>query len=189
MAIERHPILRALARARVPILVVAATYVLAVAVGILMVHGGNGFALSYRDRIVARAHASDPARLALERGEPMKTALDDFGRNLLIGAVPTSLAGLSIIGPFPIAAFRGWVGGIVSVDWAHESRLKKRREALYYLLTLALQLIPYSLTGGAGVLLGLSLFRRRPYDQRPRWIGISREAVLDVLRVYLMLTH
>ncbi len=49
-----------------------------------------------------------------------------------------------------------------------------------------LQLVPYSLAGGVGVNLGLANLRPRPVYQGARWLGLPREALLDVLRVYLL---
>jgi hypothetical protein len=72
----------------------------------------------------------------------------------------TSVTGPAIVGPVPFAAYRGWVGGIVSVDARHVSRLSKPGTAFSYLVTVTLQLIPYILTGGAGMYLGLGAWRR-----------------------------
>lgn len=56
---DRHGIFalvtRALQRARIAILTVALTYLVSVSVGILMVHTGNKWALTYRDHIVPEA--------------------------------------------------------------------------------------------------------------------------------------
>jgi len=140
---------RALSRARMGILTVALTYMLSVALGIVMAHRGNEFALSFRDRLVARAHRSDPAAVAYQQGKRFRAAFLDFSRNLFLGAIPQTAGGLAVVLPYPVAAYRGWVGGIVSVDSRHNSRLGSWHQAIYYLLTLLLQLIPYSLAGGA----------------------------------------
>ena|SRR5713226_547615 len=179
-------VLRAVSRARTAILSIVLTYVLSVAVGIGMVHAGNRFALSYRDKLVARAGRSDPAAIALRQGNRLRAALLDFGRNLFLGAVPQTVGGLAIALPYPVAAYRGWVGGIVSVDRAHASRLAKRRSAAYYVLVLVLQLVPYSLAGGAGVNLGLTYLRSRPHGRGEKWLGLPKEAVQDVLQIYLL---
>jgi hypothetical protein len=176
--------LRAFSRARLPILTVALTYGLSVVTGLVMVHAGNDFALGYRDRIVASARAS-PIRAALERDDRWRAAVLDFAGNLL-AAASHSLAGLSVVLPYPLIAYRGWIGGIVSVDGAHVSRLAEFREGAYYLTTLALQLIPSSLTGGAGVYLGLAFLRPRPTDRGGKWLGLPKEALGDVLRIYLV---
>ena len=125
-------VLRALARARLAILTIAATYVVSVLVGAVMVHSGNRLALDYLDRLVAQAKATDPAAIALQEDDRLPAALLDFSRNLLLGAVPNTVAGAGIVLPYPLAAFRGWVGGIVSV-WSkdHTSRLANPAEAAY----------------------------------------------------------
>jgi uncharacterized membrane protein SpoIIM required for sporulation len=74
----------------------------------------------------------------------------------------------------------------VSVDARHQSRLHDPAERLYYLVTLALQLVPYTLAGGAGVQAGLAYLRRarRP---GPRWLGLPRHAVIDVAWIYVLI--
>jgi hypothetical protein len=47
------------------------------------------------------------------------------------------------------------------VDDRHQSRLASPEPAVYYLVTLVLQLVPYTLAGGAGVALGVSSRRVR----------------------------
>jgi len=116
-------ILRALSRNRIAILTVALTYAISVTIGITMVHFGNEFALSYRDSLAANARANDPAAIALRKGDKISAALLDLGRNLLLGAVPETVGGIAVVPPYPLAAYRGWVGGIVSVDDDHASRL------------------------------------------------------------------
>ncbi len=178
-------LMSALGRARVPILTMACAYALAVIVGAVMVHSGSAFALRTGDALVARAHAKDPASRALARGSRLEAAGWDFSRNLLLGAVPSTVGGLAIAIPYLTAAYRGWVGGIVSVDGHHRSRLADPAERTYYLLTLLLQLVPYTLAGGAGVRAGLA-YLRRGRAPGPLWIGLPREAVLDVLRIYVL---
>lgn len=161
------------------------TYAGAVTIGAIMVHSGNEFALRTSDRLVARAHAEDPASLALAGGHRLQAAAWDFGRNLFLGAIPSTIGGLAIGIPYLMATYRGWVGGIVSVDRSHVSRLSDSRERTYYLVTLLLQLIPYSLAGGAGVRVGLAYLRRRR-NPGPQWMGLPREAVADVLWNYVL---
>jgi uncharacterized membrane protein SpoIIM required for sporulation len=98
--------------------------------------------------------------------------------------VPNTLGGLGVVFPYPLVAFRGWVGGIVSVNDAHVSRLATLGGGAYYLVILVLQLVPYSLSTGAGINLGLSLWRKQSYYEGEKWLGFPREAVLDVLRIY-----
>jgi hypothetical protein len=179
-------ILSALSRARLAILSVALTYALSLGVGIVMVQTGNQFALAYRDKLVAGARASNPASLALQKGDRWRAALSDFGQNLLLGAVPKTIAGLSIVIPYPLVAYQGWIGGIVSVDNAHVSRLADRGEAIYYIAVVILQLIPYTLSVGAGIHLGFAYLRPQRYYPGARWLGLPREAIRDVARIYLL---
>ena len=177
-------IARAFSRARVPILTVGLTYAASVIVGIGMVHAGNSFALSTRDQIVSGAQ-SGPILTALDQNNRLLAGLLDFGGNLL-GAVSSTVAGLGVVFTYPIVAYRGWIGGIVSVDGSHLSRLASGGEAAYYLITLVLQLIPYSITGGAGVNMGIAYLKPKSYYQGNKWLGIPAEAVRDVLRIYLI---
>lgn len=178
----------ALKRARVCILTIGLTYLISVAAGIVMVSSGNKFALSYRDQLVAQASVSDPAARAIGRGEKVRAALLDFSRNLLLGAVPGTISGMGIVPPYPIAAFRGWVGGIVSVDGNRRSRLMERSARNYYLVVLILQLLPYSLTGGAGVYMGLAWYRHwRASGFRWSWKALLPPgALLDVIWIYTL---
>jgi uncharacterized membrane protein SpoIIM required for sporulation len=79
------------------------------------------------------------------------------------------------------------VGGIVSIDGNHVSRLASAYSAFYYLLTLTLQLIPYSLAGGIGINLGLTLYRVPPHYIGPKWLGFPQEALRDLARVYVII--
>ena len=176
----------ALRRARVAILSIAFLYALSLLVGTTMVQTGYQPALAYRDYIVSNAQ-SDSTLVALNSGNRLGAALRDFYGNLVLGAVPNTLGGLGVIFPYPFVAYRGWIGGIVSVNNAHVSRLATFSGAFYYLTTLVLQLLPYSLATGAGVNLGLSLWRKQTYYEGERWLGFPREAVLDVLRIYALI--
>jgi hypothetical protein len=112
----------------------------------------------------------------------------DFGRNLFLGAVPDTVSGLAVVFPYLFAAHRGWVGGIVSVTRNRSSRLATWPQALYYVSVVLLQLLPYSLAGGMGVHLGLSMLDPQPYYVGPKWFGVlPPEAVFDVLRVYCVI--
>jgi uncharacterized membrane protein SpoIIM required for sporulation len=177
-------VIRALSRARVPILTVALTYFISVVIGIVMVHTGNTFALTYRDKIVSNAQSS-PILVALHQNDRLRAAVLDFAGNLF-GAMANTIAGLGVVVAYPIVAHRGWIGGIVSIDSAHVSRLADSKEAAYYLITLVLQLVPYSMSGGAGVNLGLAYLRPKSDYQGDKWMGIPKEAIRDVLRIYLM---
>ena len=177
-------VIRALSRARVPILTVALTYFISVVIGIVMVHTGNTFALTYRDKIVSNAQSS-PILVALHQNDRLRAAVLDFAGNLF-GAMANTIAGLGVVVAYPIVAHRGWIGGIVSIDSAHVSRLADSKEAAYYLITLVLQLVPYSMSGGAGVNLGLAYLRPKADYQGDKWMGIPKEAIRDVLRIYLL---
>lgn len=169
----------ALVRARAPIALVALAHVCPLVLGGVLATAGNSFALNQRDAIVAAAQRSDTI-IAYKQNDRLKAALLDFEGNAQAAFI-TSITGLSVVGPLPIAAYRGWVGGIVSVDAQHVSRLSRPGPALYYGVTLALQLVPYILTGGAGMYLGLVAWRRRN-DASVRsvlTIRISSEAIRD----------
>ena len=130
-----------------------------------------------------RAH--DPSSRALASGHRIEAATWDFSRNLVLGAVPSTIGGLAIVIPYITATYRGWVGGIVSVDSKHRSRLGESSERTYYLVTLLLQLIPYSLAGGAGVQMGVAYLRKRR-NPGPTWLGIPKASVRDVLWIYVV---
>ncbi|HEY45069.1 MAG TPA: stage II sporulation protein M [Anaerolineae bacterium] len=177
-------ILRALRRARLPIVTFAVTYLVAILIGIVLVHIGNDFALSRRDSIIANAQTSS-ILIAFHKGNRLGAALLDFSANFL-SAVANTISGLTLVVPYPVAAYRGWIVGIVSVDSSHVSRLIDLNSALYYVLTVILQLIPYSLAGGAGVNLGLAFLWPRPSYQGEKWLGLPKEAIRDVLRIYIL---
>lgn len=152
-----------------------------------MVHAGNKFALDYRDQLVNQALQSNPASIAYVQGSNLEAALWDFAGNLVGGAFPKTISGFSVLLAYPMVIQQGWVGGIVSVHGDHTSRLREPRSAIYYLLTLFLQLVPYSLAVGAGVNVGIALFRTPPYYEGQKWLGIfPKEALHDVGRIYLI---
>ena len=178
---------RAVVRARRSILTIACTYALFIILGIVMVHAGNKSALGYRDQLVNDAVQRDPIAIAANQGYSIRAAFLDFAGNLALGAVPKTISGFAIIPPYAFVAYQGWIGGIVSVRNDHTSRLTNPRSAVYYLLTLILQVIPYSLATGAGVNAGVSLFRPQPVYQGEKWFGIfPQEAVRDVVRIYVL---
>ena len=170
----------ALGRARVPIAIVAIASVCPLVVGAVLATTGNSFALSERDRIVSAAQGSE-ITAAYQEDDRVRAALLDFGGNIE-AALITSVTGLAIVGPAPIAAYRGWVGGLVSVDARHVSRLSQPGTAFYYLVTVTLQMIPYILTGGAGMYLGLVAWRRRNDASVRSFLSlrIPGEAIRDV---------
>ena len=71
---------------------IAATYFVAVAVSIVMAHANNTAALSFRDRLVSKARTHDPGAIADAAGHRTTAAFIDLGRNLLLGAIPSTLA-------------------------------------------------------------------------------------------------
>ena len=179
-------ILPAIRRCRLPILSVAITYLLSVIIGGAMAHAGLPTAIDARNRIVGKAYnGSNTTINALQSGNRMWAALTDFGGNLFQGAVPLTLSGLGVIFPYPLIAYQGWIGGIVSVTSDGSSRLAQPYEAFYYLTTLILQLIPYSLAVGAGVQLGLAYYREHS-SGKAKWYQLPRQAALDLGRIYLL---
>ena len=107
---------QALRRARLAILSIALTYAISLMTGMVMVHTGNAFAIDYRDQLVGRGQSS-PAVVALSQNDRLRAAGLDFAGNLYAGAADT-LGGLAIVVPYPLVAYRGWVGGIVSINSA-----------------------------------------------------------------------
>lgn len=100
--------------------------------------------------------------------------------------VPSTLGGLAVILPYPVAAYRGWVGGIVSVNADHVSRLLDPSSAMYYIAVIILQILPYSLAGGAGVNMGIAYFRPKPFYTGKKWFGIPVEAIKDAAKIYVL---
>jgi hypothetical protein len=180
-------IVRARRRAKPQIITLGLTYLLTVLAGALMVHQDSHPALNYRDRLVAKARENDRASITYAKGNKLEAALWDFGQNLVLGAVPQTITGLTVVSPYAFAGYRGWVGGIVSVDGQHRTRFREWQVVAYYIVTLLLQLIPYSLAGGIGVKFGLSYFRADPaYKDSRKVMGYPVEAVKDVARVYAL---
>ena len=163
-----------------------ATYVLTIAFGIAMATAGNDSAVAQRDAVVGAAKSS-PITSANRSGEHVRAALLDFGSNLGLGGVTSTVLGISVAGVYPVVAYRGWIGGIVVLDAEHQSRLSDPGEALYYLTTLLLQLIPYSIAAGVGVRLGVGAWRqiRRPTPNT--WFGLPRDRLGDALAAYLII--
>lgn len=177
------PAIAAIRRARIAIATIAITYVLSVAVGIAMVSSGSAYALDRRDSIVGDAQSSG-ILVAARAGDHVRAALLDFASNLGLGAATSTLLGISVVGSYPEVAYRGWVGGIVSVDARHQSRLGDPDRAAYYLITLALQVIPYSIAGGMGVYLGVGAWRAVRVHRDDVWLGLPMDRLRDVALSY-----
>jgi hypothetical protein len=170
-------------RAKTALLSVAVAYVLSLGLGIVMVHSGSPFALTFRDRLVTQAHKTSPILQAFNKGRKATAAALDFAANLGGGGA-TLLAGYWAPGVYPIVIYRGWIGGIVSIDGRHHSRLATGPEAAYYLLVLILQLLPHTLAAGAGVNLGLARVRATGAYAGAKFLGIPRLAWWDAARIY-----
>ena len=179
--------LAAIRRARIAILTIAATYAISVAAGTLMVSTGNTAALDRRDQVVLAAQSSEII-VADRGGDHIRAAVLDFASNLMLGGVTSTVVGVSVVGSYPIVAYRGWIGGIVSVDARHESRLADPGRAIYYLVTLVLQLIPSSIAGGMGVYVGVDAWRAIRNPRSDAWLGLSRDRLRDVARAYVIAT-
>jgi TRAP-type mannitol/chloroaromatic compound transport system permease small subunit len=116
----------------------------------------------------------------------LRAALVEAARTQLV-CVAVAVTGLTVVSPFVLAAYRGVVGGVVSVDDNHVSRLLHRDQAVYYLSVVVLQIIPYALAGGAGVRLGLAYLQRRPEEHRRRWLGVPKGAIGDLVRILIFI--
>ncbi len=176
----------ALRRARFGILAIGLAYGIGLAGGVVMVHTGNRFALSYRDTIISNARLSSTILRQLNQGRPgLAAALDCTGNTL--GASATALAGYWAPAPVPIVLYRGWIGGIVSVDDQHRSRLTRSfRSGLYYVCVIVLQLVPYTLAGGAGVNLGLARVKPVGDYAGPSFLGLPQEALRDAGWIFVL---
>jgi hypothetical protein len=157
------------------------TYILSSSVGILMAHSANTFALAQRDMIVHKAVTSDQSSIAYQSGNLATAVVHDFAGNLFFSAIPQTVAGLGVVLPYFSVAYQGWVGGIVSVDNAHRTRLRSIKGATYYFLVLLLQWIPFSLCIGAGVRCGVELYRHNPGVSWAFWrYHLPRESLVDL---------
>jgi len=173
----------AIKRARLGLLLIGCAYVTGLMVGIVSVHTGHQRSLAFRDRIVSKAQSSSPILRYADKGHPIVAAALDFGGNLL-GATLTAGAGWYAPAPFPLAIYRGWIGGIVSVDGHHRSRFRTMDSGLCYGLVVVLQLVGYTLSGGAGVNLGIARTRPRPEYTGPRFLSVPIEAIRDAAYIY-----
>lgn len=157
------------------------TYLLSSSVGIFMAHGGNRFALARRDRTVQTALTTSRVSIAHQSGDHASAVVLDAAGNLFYAAIPQTVAGLGIVLPYFTVAYQGWIGGIVSVDGTHRSRLRSIRAAAYYFLVLLLQFIPFSLSIGAGVRCGVELYRHNADTSWRFWrYRLPRESLVDL---------
>jgi len=160
------------------------TYLLSSSVGIVMAHAGNRFALAQRDKTVQKALTSDKASIAYQAGNHATALVLDATGNLFYAAIPQTVAGLGIVLPYFSVAYQGWVGGIVSVDGAHRSRLRGIRPTSYYFLVLLLQFIPFSLSIGAGVRCGVELYRHNADVSWRFWrYRLPHQSLVDLICV------
>ena len=179
---------RALRHARFGIWTIALTYGLSVFAGLAMVHSGNRFALDFRDNLVGKAQRESVILRQFQRGNSVAAAGMDAAGNAVAGLL-SAISGYGVPAGYAVAAYRGWIGGVVSIDGAHRSRLATSYGAFYYLVTLLLQLVPYSLAGGAGVSMGIASFasesRTGYHGPRMPWLRIPYEAIRDAGWIYL----
>ena len=167
------------------ILTIFIIYCISSATGIIMVHSGNRFALLYRDKIVGHAVSIAKASINYHQGSRVKAAVIDFSGNLLLSAIPQTFMGLGIIFPFFTTLYQGWIGGIVSVDGVHQSRLRNIKPALYYFIVLILQFIPYSMTIGSGISLGIKTYRLNKGRKLINF-RMDQSGLKDVFNLYLL---
>jgi uncharacterized membrane protein SpoIIM required for sporulation len=178
-------IIKAILRCRPFVLSIFLTYLLSSSVGIFMAHDGNRFALAQRDKIVQKALTSDKASIAHQSGNHATALFLDFAGNLFYAAIPQTVAGLGVILPYFSVSYQGWVGGIVSVDSTHRSRLRSIKATSYYFLVLLLQFIPFSLSIGAGVRCGVELYRHNADISWRFWrYRLPRESLVDLSCVF-----
>jgi len=161
------------------------TYLLSSSAGIFMAHAGNRFALAQRDKTVQKALTSDKASIAYQSGNQATASVLDFAGNLFYAAIPQTVAGLGVILPYFSVGYQGWVGGIVSVDSTHRSRLRSIKATSYYFLVLLLQFIPFSLSIGAGVRCGVELYRHNADISWRFWrYRLPRQSLVDLCWVF-----
>jgi hypothetical protein len=184
-------IYQAIHRASLGIAIAALADLAGLLAGIAMVHAGSSFALRQRDEIVHQAYASSSTTIAYNAGHRAQSACLDVAGNL--GAtVGGSISGYPMVTAAAVVFYRGWVGGIVSVDGDHRSRFNRPSEAAYYIITILLQSVPYVLAVGAGISIGLAAFGRYfgvnlDYSGPLIWPAIllvPRQAVVDLLWIY-----
>lgn len=178
------PVLLAIRNCKKWILTIFVIYSITCSTGIIMVHSGNKFSLAYRDKIVGNAMSNDDASINYNKGNRFKAAMIDFTGNLFRSSIPQTFMGLGVIFPFITSGYQGWIGGIISVDELHQSRLKKIKSAFYYFIVLILQWIPYSLTIGSGLTLGIKTYTLNKGRKLFKY-QIDKSSLKDVFNIYL----
>ena len=180
-------VLRALERCTVYSASIFLTYCASCLIGILMSHCGNDFALDQRDKIVGTATHNDKASINYQSGNNFTAVLYDCAGNILYAAAPQSALGLTIVLPYGTVAYQGWIGGIVSVDNAHRSRLRNIKASAYYIIVLLLQFIAFSLSIGAGIRCGVDAYKHNSTVSWMFWkYRIPKPSLQDVGYVYLV---
>lgn len=159
-------------------------YSISCCTGIILVHHADSFTLSFRDRIVGDAIKNDKASINYNAGNRLAAAFIDCSGNIYSSVIQTFL-GLSVVIPYFTVAYQGWIGGIVSVNNDHQSRLKNIQSAAYYFIVLVLQYIPYSLVVGAGLKLGVETYRLNKTGNLFNF-KIDKAAARDVLNMYII---
>jgi hypothetical protein len=130
---------------------------------------------------------SDKSSIAYRSGNHATALVLDFTGNLFYAAIPQTVAGLGVILPYFSVAYQGWVGGIVSVDGTHRSRLRSIKATSYYFLVLLLQFIPFSLSIGAGVRCGVELYRHNADISWRFWrYRLPRQSLVDLGCVFVV---
>ena len=178
-------VFRAVIRAYIPIVTVAVTYTVAMLVGITMVHAGSKYALERRDHLFVHVQQQDKADIAFREDERLKAVAIEVGRDAW-RALRATLEALTIVIPYPTAAYNGWYRGILSVDGGHASRLAHPIEAAYFLGYQMIQITAFSLASGAGINLTLACLRPRPYYRGDKIFILPKEALRDLLRLYVL---
>ena len=177
----------ALKKCRIYVLTIFITYCISCFVGIIMVHNGNNFAISFRDKTVGRALTTDEASINYQKGNNFSAAMHDFIGNLFLGAIPQTLMGLGIVVPYFTVSKQGWVGGIVSVNSEHKSRFKNFKSTFYYFFVLLLQFVPYSLAIGSGIKFGIDFYINNKMHGWLMWkYKIHKSGLLDLGYIYLL---
>jgi uncharacterized membrane protein SpoIIM required for sporulation len=180
-------ICRALKRIKVYFLSIFIIYIISVFAGIMMSHYGNHFALTYRDKIVGQSLKTNEASENYQKGNGFTAALYDFKGNLLLGAIPQTVLGFTVIIPYFSVIKQGWVGGIVSIDGDHKSRFKNIKSILYYFIVILGQLIPYSLAIGAGVKCGIDFYNdNRTTGWNIKNLKIPKTSLIDLGYIYII---